>query len=126
MPAPRPLRVLVVDDYPDSADALAQLLTLLGHDARAARSCAEARAALAGAAFVPDAILLDLRLPDGDGLALAAELCGLLPARPLLLALTGLPHLDAACRAAGFDHYLLKPADPATLAAILSTRAGRA
>jgi CheY-like chemotaxis protein len=126
MPAPRPLRVLVVDDYPDSADALTQLLTLLGHDARGACSCAEARAALAGAAFVPNAILLDLRLPDGDGFALAAELCALLPARPLLVALTGLPNLDAACRAAGFDYYLLKPADPAALAALLAARAERA
>lgn len=121
MAQPRPLSVLVVDDYPDSAEALAQLLTLLGHDARAACSCAEARAAVTGgAAFVPQVILLDVRLSDGDGFTLAAELCGLLPTRPVLVALTGLPNQEANCRAAGFDHYMLKPADPIALTALLA------
>jgi CheY-like chemotaxis protein len=125
MAQPRPRAVLVVDDYPDSAEALAQLLDLMGHDARAACSCAEARAAVAGGAgFVPDVVLTDLRLPDGDGFVLAGELCALLPARPLLVALTGLPNQEANCRAAGFDHYLLKPADPGALAALLARRPG--
>lgn len=121
MARPRPLNVLVVDDYPDSAEALAQLLNLMGYDARAARSCAEARAAVTGsAAFVPDAVVLDVRLSDGDGFALAAELCGLLPARPVFVALTGLPNQEANCRAAGIDYYMLKPADPAALTATLA------
>jgi CheY-like chemotaxis protein len=125
MAQPRPLAVLIVDDYPDSAEALAQLLGLMGHAARAACSCAEARAAVTGvAAFVPDVVLTDLRLPDGDGITLAGELCVLLPARPVLVALTGLPNQEANCRAAGFDHYLLKPADPAALAALLARCAG--
>ena len=118
MPDPRPFRVLVVDDHPDAAEALAQLLALHGHDARAATTCAEARAAVGG--FVADAVLLDLRLRDGDGFALAAELGRLLPARPVLIALTGLQDQEASCRAAGFDHYLIKPADPAALAALIA------
>jgi CheY-like chemotaxis protein len=127
MAQPRPLNVLVVDDYPDSAEALAQLLTLMGRNARSACSCAEARAAVSGsAAFVPDVVILDVRLPDGDGFALAAELCGLLPARPTLVALTGLPNQESNCRAAGFDHYMLKPADPAALAAVLARRGPKA
>ena len=121
MPDPRQLRVLVIDDHPDSADATAQLLAIYGHDARAAYTCADARLVVSGdAPFVPDVVITDMLLPDGDGLSLAAELCGLLAARPVLVAHTGKPGLDAQCRAAGFDHYLLKPADPAALAAILA------
>ena len=116
MPTPRLLRVLVVDDHPDTAEATAQLLALHGHDARAAHSCAEARAVLGGDdPFIPDVVVVDVRLPDGDGFALADELRRALAVRPGLIAHTGLPGLDERCRAAGFDHYLLKPADPAVL-----------
>jgi CheY-like chemotaxis protein len=123
MPDPRPPRVLVVDDHPDGAEATAQLLDIYGCDTRTAHTCAEALAVVTGdAPFVPDVVFLDVRLPDGDGFGLAGELCGLLAARPVLVALTGLAGLDAQCRAAGFDHYLLKPADPNALAAIVATR----
>lgn len=122
MPNPRQLRVLVVDDHPDSAEATAQLLALHGHDARAVLSCAEARAAVAGAdPFAPDVVVLDVRLTDGDGFTLAAELCRVLPARPVLIAHTGVPGLEQRCRAAGFDHCLLKPADPEQLEKIVQT-----
>lgn len=115
------LRVLVVDDHPDSADATAQLLALFGHDARAVHSCAEARAAVAGTdPFAPDVVILDLRLPDGTGFALATELAAALAVRPSFVAYTGLPGLEAKCQAAGFDHYLLKPADPVELAEIVA------
>lgn len=118
------LRVLVVDDHPDSAEATAQLLALHGHDAHPVQSCAEARAAVSGdAPFVPDVVLLDVRLPDGDGFQLAVELCALLPVRPALIAVTGMSNLAAQCQAAGFDHYLLKPADPAALAALVASYA---
>jgi DNA-binding response OmpR family regulator len=120
----RPLGILVVDDYPDSAEATAQFLALHGHDARAAHSCAEARAMVSGdAAFVPEVVIVDIRLPDGDGVTLGGELCRLLPARPVLIAITGLPNQEANCRAAGFDHYILKPADPTALAEFVSQRA---
>jgi CheY-like chemotaxis protein len=116
MPDPRQVRVLVVDDHPDSAEAAAQLLALHGHDTRAVHSCAETLVAVSGAdPFVPEVVVLDVRLPDGDGFALAEELCRVLPVRPVLIAHTGLPGLEERCRKAGFDHYLLKPADPAVL-----------
>jgi CheY-like chemotaxis protein len=117
----RPLRLLIVDDHPDTAEATAQLLALHGHETRAARTCAEARAAVGGPApFVPDVVLLDLLLPDGDGIVLATELCHRLPVRPVLIALTGRPGLEEQCRCAGFDHYLLKPADPEALAELIA------
>jgi CheY-like chemotaxis protein len=122
MPHSRPLRVLVVDDHPDSAEATAQLLELHGHETRAAHTCAEARTVVIGdAPFVPDLVLMDLYLPDGDGFGLATELCQALPARPALIALTGRPGLEPRCRVAGFDVYLLKPTDPAALVALVAS-----
>src|SRR4051794_8150626 len=122
MPQPRPLRVLVVDDHPDAAEIAAHLLTLHGHDARPAHTCAEAVGLVAAPdpGFAPDVVLLDVRLPDGDGFALAGELCRLLARRPLLVAVTGLSGLRERCLEAGFDHHFLKPADPKELAALLA------
>ena len=124
MPQPRPFRVLVVDDYPDTADATVQLTELYGYEARAACSCREALAVVA-AGFTPDVVLLDLLLSDGDGYALAADLCAALPRRPVLVAITGQHDQDERCRAAGIDHTLLKPADPQRLRVRLDGYAAR-
>jgi CheY-like chemotaxis protein len=43
--------------------------------------------------------------------------------RPLLVAVTGVHGQAERCRAAGYDHVLLKPADPSTLAALLAAPA---
>jgi CheY-like chemotaxis protein len=120
---PRPLRVLVVDDHPDSAEATAQLLALHGHDTRPAHSCAEALRE--AAVFAPDLVLLDVCLPDGDGFALAADLCRALPVRPALVAVTGLSGQAERCLSEGFDHHLLKPAAPGELAALVAGYARR-
>jgi two-component system, OmpR family, KDP operon response regulator KdpE len=82
-----------------------------------APNIATARAALADGAF--DMILLDVRLPDGDGLALAASLDG---PRPLIVALTAsvVPSPRAEAVAAGCDAFLEKPFEPAALRTVLS------
>jgi two-component system OmpR family response regulator len=66
------LRILVVDDDEAIAAILALLLGLLGFEARAAYDGAAALAVLS-AGPLPDALLLDIRLPDHgpDGIALA-------------------------------------------------------
>jgi CheY-like chemotaxis protein len=115
---PQPFSVLVVDDYPDSADASAQMIALYGYEARAAHSCREARD-LVAAGFAPDLLLLDVVLNDGDGYALAAELSALLARKPVLVAMTGLPGQEERSRGAGFAHLLFKPADPGELRALL-------
>jgi CheY-like chemotaxis protein len=119
----RPLRVLVVDDHPDSAEATAQLLALHGHDTRPAHSCAEALQL--APPFAPDLVVLDVCLPDGDGFALAADLCRVLPARPALVVVTGLPGQADRCRNEGFDHHFLKPAVPCELVAVVDGYAAR-
>ncbi|HEX5269577.1 MAG TPA: ATP-binding protein, partial [Gemmataceae bacterium] len=65
-------RILVVDDNKDSADTLAHLLTLLGHEARTAY---DGEAALEAAPlFRPEVVLLDLNLPGLSGLEVARRL----------------------------------------------------
>lgn len=103
-------RVMVVDDNVDAAQSLAELLALKGHDTRAVT---ESRTALAMAStFAPDVVLLDIGLPEIDGLEVARRLRTMPPTRSaLLVALTGYGRLEdrKASRAAGFDHHLVKP-----------------
>lgn len=117
------LRVLVVDDDADTADSVAELLTLHGHtvyvalDGASALSRAEAE--------WPDVVLLDLRMPGLDGCDVARvlrERCGANEKRPLLVALTGCNANDARLRTSGarFDLHLVKPVDPAVLIGVLA------
>lgn len=113
-------RVLVVDDSADSADAVAVLLETEGHDVRTA---ATARAALdVVMAWAPDAVVLDIGLPDMDGHALAREIARLpVTPRPRLVALSGHGQAEhrARSREAGIACHLLKPAEPEALFAAL-------
>jgi CheY-like chemotaxis protein len=114
---PRPLRVLVVDDHRDCADSTAEFLRLLGHAVRVAHT---GGAALAAArADSPDAVVLDLGLPDIDGYTVAETLFTGLPRRPVVVVLTGFTGFEDRTRAAGLDHHLLKPARPDDLARLL-------
>jgi CheY-like chemotaxis protein len=112
-----PLRVLVVDDHPDAADSLADVVELLGCPVRA---CRDGRAALLAAAeFRPQVCLLDLIMPGMDGLELAAGLRAQFGARPLLLvAVTALGDIEDRTRTAlaGFHGHLTKPIDVRALA----------
>jgi CheY-like chemotaxis protein len=105
--------VLVVEDHAETADVLATLLRVGGHEAEVAP---DARAALEAArSRPPDVVLLDLGLPDMNGWQLARHFqapCG--GKRPLLVAVTGLGQEADRRRSeeAGIDLHLVKPADP--------------
>jgi CheY-like chemotaxis protein len=123
----RPLRVLVVDDCPDLRATLRILLRLWGHEVCDA---GDGPAALGLAAeFRPDTVLLNIGLPALDGYEVARrlrQLPGL--GHVLLIAVTGYGSAQdvAACRAAGFDHHLLKPFDPVELERLLRPAANGA
>lgn len=105
------LRVLVVDDNVDIADALAALLDLQGCEVRVAH---HGEAGLEQALeFEPDVIFLDIGLPGMDGYEVARELRSRSFDRHItLVALTGYGQASDRQKAveAGFDHHLVKPA----------------
>ena len=107
--------VLLVDDSALVTEALGVLLTETGHRVRTARSVADALARAREA--MPDVLLLDLTLPDGDGLEVLRTLAAEGRAVPAPVALTGHddPETEARCRAAGCVAVLVKPVRAATL-----------
>jgi CheY-like chemotaxis protein len=122
-----PVRILVVDDYPDIAELTCELVKMLGHDCRIALSGEEAL--LQVEQFVPDLAILDLDLSLSDlGSQASAldgyDLCRTLRARfanrIVLVALTGWKYSDAKAIAAGFDHHLLKPATHEELSTMIA------
>ena len=112
----------MVEDSEDSAESLAMLVRLQGHDARTAH---DGREALAVAdAYRPDLALIDIGLPDMDGYEVARrmretpDLAGM-----VLVALTGYSGADDRLRsqAAGFDQHLIKPVDFGELERLLGS-----
>lgn len=102
------MRLLVIEDEPRIAEILKSGLERAGFVVDTLRLCAEAREALALTAY--DAAVLDLGLPDGDGLSLLAELRPKSNRIPILV----LTARDAvgervAGLDAGADDYLVKP-----------------
>ena len=67
----RPSQILVVDDEADIRGMVQEILTEEGYDVRVAGNAAEARAARAHGE--PDLILLDIWMPDMDGISLLRE-----------------------------------------------------
>jgi len=103
------IRLLLVDDHPIVADGVR--LAIEGHRdielQAVARTLAEARKALAESTF--DVVLLDLRLPDGDGATLLVEI-DTLPVPPRVVVFSSFEtsqYIDAALRL-GASGFLLK------------------
>lgn len=116
-------RILVVDDNAGILTILALALNSLGHDVQQAGSGAEALAT--AARFAPEAVVLDIGLPDMDGYAVARALREQpQTAEAVLIAITGYAEpSDRECAyAAGFDHHLPKPARLQQLLAVLDKR----
>ncbi len=103
-----PLRALVVEDEPDLADVLTRMLGYEGWDARAAHN--GATAAQIGAEFGPDAVVLDVNLPDTSGFDVLRRLRADNPAVCVLF-LTARDSVEdrVAGITAGGDDYVTKP-----------------
>jgi CheY-like chemotaxis protein len=103
--------VLVVEDNALVAGAMRILLEDAGHTVTEAGSVAAAIAAVRGAPQPPDLALLDLTLPDGDGLLVLARLDAEGLAPRVTVAVTGRddPEVRERCLAAGCHDVLLKP-----------------
>ncbi len=131
-PAARPAnaprrRVLVVDDNQDSADTLAMMLELLGHDSRRLYDPHEAVDAVA--AFEPQVVFLDIGMPGLNGYELARRLRAAPGGQALVLvAVTGWgqPEDRRRTKEAGFDHHLVKPPEVEAIQRVCTTLPERA
>ncbi|HEX8889267.1 MAG TPA: response regulator, partial [Pyrinomonadaceae bacterium] len=114
----QPVKLLLVEDSPDTLEMLQRALTRRGFSVTACPSAAEALRAVANKSF--DVIVSDIGMPEVDGYELIHRL-------RRLPQMTGVPaiavsgyasrkEIDAAL-AAGFDSHVAKPVDPDELAA---------
>jgi CheY-like chemotaxis protein len=117
-------RILVVDDNTDAAESLAALLAINGHETRLAHD--GLRAVEEAAAFQPDVVFLDIGMPALDGHETARRI----RQQPwgkhmVLVALTGWGQSEdrRRSREAGFDHHLVKPADPVVVTRLIAALA---
>jgi two-component system, OmpR family, KDP operon response regulator KdpE len=100
-------RILVVDDEPQILRALRATLRGAGYDVETAET-AEA-ALVAAAAHPPEAVILDLVLPDGKGTEVARELRTWTAAPIIVLSAVGEEHQKIEALDAGADDYVTKP-----------------
>jgi len=109
---------LVVEDDAGLRDSLSLLVAREGYDVRHAANRNDARKLLAES--YPDVVLLDLGLPDGDGLELLHD--EELAARSEIIVMTGNATVESAVEALreGSMDYLTKPIDIARLRSILA------
>jgi PAS domain S-box-containing protein len=121
-----PLRILVIEDNPDAADTLRDLLELFGHEVEVAYTGSEGLEA--ARRFHPEVVLCDIGLPGMDGYAVARQLredpgtsCS------HLIALTGYGRDSdrQLAEEAGFDLHLVKPVAPDDLRRRLEAWAGK-
>jgi len=118
---PRSLRVLIIEDDADTAECMARLVKLWGHDVRQTNS---AQAGLEEAfAYRPDFVLLDIGMPKMDGCAIARQL----RSDPQLqgcfiVAITGYGDAEQRrrCYEAGINEFLIKPVDHVVLESLLN------
>ena len=116
-------RVLVVDDNQAAANMLAMVVKMLGNEVRTAGDGQQAIEV--AAEYLPEVVLMDIGMPRLNGYEAARHIRqqswgGAM----LLVALTGWGQEEdrQRTRDAGFDHHLVKPADPATLKSLLRQR----
>ncbi|HYK64971.1 MAG TPA: response regulator, partial [Patescibacteria group bacterium] len=118
------ISALVVDDDLETRDALRSLLTSLGASVKSAGSADDAIAVLDESN--PDVLISDLGMPVRDGYSLIKEIrlrerdasnAERLPA----VALTAYGRVEDRVEvlASGFDNHVVKPVDPAELAAVI-------
>jgi PAS domain S-box-containing protein len=122
-----PLRILLVEDHPDTAEAMADLLRDLGHRVTTAMTVTEALQAAAalqeGGHDGIDLVVSDLGLPDGTGHDLMRELVRRYGLRGIALSGYGMEEDIRKSLEAGFDRHLIKPVSPQLLRSVIDQAA---
>lgn len=122
-PPPRPLRILIADDERDAVLTLTTLLSDEGHDVVGVNSGAQVLPAMSG--FDPDAVLLDIAMPDMSGYEVAKAIRRKYgEVKPLLIAISGRYKQGSdrvLAEIVGFNGYLTKPYQPSALLELLKS-----
>jgi DNA-binding NtrC family response regulator len=111
-------KVLIVEDEPVVRNVLNDIFLRRKCTVAIASTLAEAQAMVAQEAF--DLMMLDIRLPDGDGHKFLEDVA-MLPERPLVVMVTGNGSVESAvaCMRAGAFDYVMKPFTPSQIDVIL-------
>ncbi len=122
---PEGLRLLVVEDHPDTLGTLTRLLTRRGYIVRTAASLAESLEVARAYEF--DVLISDIGLPDGRGTELLDQFFALHGWRPPAIAMSGFGMDDDVERSqqAGFSEHLTKPVEFSALQEAISRLAAR-
>ena len=112
-PQERPLRILLVEDHPDTLLALTKLLKKWGHAVTTAETVKEAQELAAGQEF--DLLVSDLGLPDGSGLDVMRQVKARSAMPGIVLSGFGTEEDIRQSKAAGFVCHLVKPVSIAAL-----------
>ncbi len=107
-------KVLIIEDDTVVRNLLNEIFLRRKCSVSAAKRLTEAEALIARESF--DLILLDIRLPDGDGEKFLEQLA-MLPERPLVIVMTGYGTIESAvaCMRAGAFDYVMKPFSPSQI-----------
>jgi CheY-like chemotaxis protein len=102
------MRILYVEDQPETARALQMLLTQEGYQVDIAHTAAEATSIYAQEVF--DGVILDLQLPDGHGGNLLRQLRRMAECKAIALTGNAMPYqVEEGMHDDHFDAYLTKP-----------------
>ena len=120
------MRLLLVEDDPDTRECLVLALEEQGAVVRSASSVAEALERFAEES--PDALISDLGMPGEDGYSLIRQVRARSETRVPALALSAYVRPEERTRAllAGFDLHIGKPVEPSDLAAAVRSLVSRA
>lgn len=118
------MRVIVVEDHADTAEALRKFLTKIGYKVYVAPDVASARALAKAVEF--DLLLSDLQLPDGTGWELMEELSAEGPVRGVAMSGFNTEADVERSRTVGFLDHIAKPLRPERLTTALKRAAGTA
>jgi signal transduction histidine kinase/ActR/RegA family two-component response regulator len=122
--ARRSMRVLVVEDHPDTAEQFARLLRRAGHEVICAGSIKEAQtyasvAPVQDRACAFDILISDMDLPDGSGRELMRNLAQRYPIHGIAISGHGMKEDVDGNMQAGFSYHITKPVNWAELKAVI-------
>lgn len=115
----RPLNILVAEDNPVNQLLILKVLDKLGYHPALATTGKEALSMAAGQKF--DVILMDIEMPEMDGVTVTRHIRADHSHQPIIIAMTAsaLTESRDECLAAGMDHYITKPINLDTFVSIL-------